>query len=74
MALRIVSEELPEGLVVATPDEFRGLIAQGCPVAEAPDIARVVARKFIEARREREGIATHPAANKRRDYTLVIAA
>ena len=32
-----------------------GLVAQGFTVAEALDIARDVAAKLIEARREREG-------------------
>jgi len=45
---------LPEGVWVATSDELSGLMAQGRTVAEALDIARDVARKLIEARRERE--------------------
>lgn len=52
-ALRVQVEELPEGLFLATSDELPGLIAQGRTVAEALDIARDVARKLIEARRER---------------------
>ena len=56
LAIRIQIEELPEGLSLATSDELPGLIAQGRTVAEALDIARDVARKPIEARRERDGI------------------
>ena len=74
LAIRIQVEELPEGLFLATSDELPGLVAQGRTVAEALDIARDVARKLIEARRERDGIPNLPAAGERRDYTIVIAA
>src|ERR1035438_1772270 len=53
-AISIQIEELPEGVWLATSDELSGLVAQGRTVAEALDIARDVARKLIEARRERE--------------------
>ena len=43
-------------------------------VAEALDIARDVARKLIDARREREGAPNLPTTNERRDYTIVVAA
>jgi predicted RNase H-like HicB family nuclease len=55
LAIQIQVEELPEGLFLATSDDLPGLVAQGRTVAEALDIARDVARKLIEARREREG-------------------
>ncbi|MBK9167507.1 MAG: type II toxin-antitoxin system HicB family antitoxin [Bryobacterales bacterium] len=53
LRIRIRVEELPEGVFVATSDEVQGLVAQGRTVAEALDLARNVARKIIEARRER---------------------
>ena len=59
---------------MATSDELPGLVAQGRTVAEALDIARDVARKLIEARREREGEISFPAAADRRDYAIVVAA
>ncbi|MCL4401524.1 MAG: type II toxin-antitoxin system HicB family antitoxin [Acidobacteria bacterium] len=74
LALRIQVEELPEGVYLATSDELPGLVAQGRTVAEALDIAREVARKIVEARREREGVPDLPTTNERRDYTIVIAA
>jgi predicted RNase H-like HicB family nuclease len=74
LAIRVQVEELPEGLFLATSDELPGLVAQGRTVAEALDIARDVARKLIEARRERDGIPHLPSAGERRDYTIVIAA
>ena len=55
LAIRVRMEELPEGLYLATSDELPGLVAQGRTVAEALEIARDVARKVIEARRERGG-------------------
>jgi predicted RNase H-like HicB family nuclease len=74
LAIRIHVEELPEGLFLATSDELDGLVAQGRTVAEALDIARDVARKLIEARREREGVPDLPTVSDRRDYTIIVAA
>jgi predicted RNase H-like HicB family nuclease len=74
LALRIQIEKLPEGLCLATSDELPVLVPQGRTIAEARDIARDVARKLIEARREREGNITFPSASQRRDYTIVVAA
>lgn len=54
LIVRIRVEELPESVYLATSDELPGLVAQGQTVGEALDIARDVARKIIEARRERE--------------------
>ncbi|MCL4402449.1 MAG: DUF1902 domain-containing protein [Acidobacteria bacterium] len=56
------------------PPACPGLVAQGRTVAETLEIARDVARKLIEARREREGVPKLPAAGEQRDYTIVIAA
>lgn len=74
LAIEIQIEELPEGLFLATSDQLPGLVAQGRTVAEALEIARDVARKLIEARRERNDIPNLPSTSKRRDYTIVIAA
>lgn len=61
LALQIHIEELPEGVVLATSEDLPGLVAQGRTVAETLEIARDVAKKLIEARREREGSAFNPA-------------
>jgi predicted RNase H-like HicB family nuclease len=53
LAIHIRIEELPEGLFLGTSDELEGLVAQGRTVAETLEIARDVARRLIEARRER---------------------
>ena len=74
LAIQIQIEELPEGLFLATSEELPGLVAQGRTVAEALEIARDVARKLIEARREREGMPNLPSTSERRDYTIVVAA
>ncbi len=74
VAVRIRIEPLPEGLYLATSGEMPGLVAQGRTVAEALEIARDVARKLIEARREREGEISFPQASVHGDYTIVVAA
>ncbi|MCZ2147859.1 MAG: hypothetical protein LC126_08775 [Bryobacterales bacterium] len=74
LAIHVIIEELPEGLFLATSDELPGLVAQGRTVAETLDIARDVARKLIEAHRERDGAPTLPTTAERRDYTIVVAA
>jgi len=74
LAIRIHVEELPEGLFLATSDELQGLVAQGRTVAEALEIARDVARKLIEARRERGAASPLATTADRRDYTIVVAA
>jgi predicted RNase H-like HicB family nuclease len=58
VAIRVQIEELPEGLFLATSDDLPGLVAQGRTDAEALEIARDVARKLIEARRERGALRT----------------
>jgi predicted RNase H-like HicB family nuclease len=74
LAIRIQVEELPEGVVLATSEDLPGLVAQGRTVAEALDIARDIARKLIEAKREREGVPPFPSAGEQRDYLIVVAA
>ena len=74
LAIHIHVEQLPDGLFLATSEELPGLVAQGRTVAEALDIARDVARKLIEARRERDGLPDLPTTTDRRDYTIVVAA
>jgi hypothetical protein len=43
-------------------------------LADAAKIARDVARRLIEARRERGGTPDLPTTSERRDYTIVVAA
>ena len=46
-------EKLPEGVYLATSDSVQGLVAQGRTVAETLEIARDVAKKLIDAQKER---------------------
>ena len=73
-ALTVQIEQLPEGVFLATSKQLPGLVAQGRTVAEVLEIARDVARKLIEARREREGIPDLPAAAEQSDYPIVVGA
>ena len=72
LAIRIQVEALPEGVFLATSEELPGLVAQGRTVAETLEIARDVARKLLDAKRERG--ATHGLAtiSEQRDYTIVV--
>lgn len=74
LAIRVQVEELPDGLFLATSDELSGLVAQGRTVAKTLEIARDVAEKLIEARRERGGVPNLPTTLERHDYTIVVAA
>ena len=74
LVVRVQIEPLPEGVFLATSDEVPGLVAQGRTVAEALEIARDVAKKLIEAHREREGMPDLPSTHDRRDYTVVVGA
>ena len=53
--INIHVEKLPKGVYLAISEDVPGLVAQGRTVTEALEIARDVARKLIEARRERSG-------------------
>jgi predicted RNase H-like HicB family nuclease len=74
LAIRIEVTHLPEGVYLATSEELPGLVAQGRTVAETLEIARDVARRLIEARREREGDPGLPTTSERAEYTIVVAA
>ena len=70
--VRVSVERLPEGLFLATSEDLPGLVAQGRTVAETLEIARDVAKKLIEARREREESVLLPFAADSKDYTIVV--
>jgi len=74
VAVQIHVELLPEGVFLATSEQLPGLVAQGRTVAETLEIARDVARRLIEARREREGAVSLPQAADNQDFTIVVAA
>ena len=72
LAIRISVERLPEGVYLATSDELPGLVAQGSTVEETLEIARDVAKKLIEASREREGAPPLREASAIQDYEIVV--
>jgi predicted RNase H-like HicB family nuclease len=74
IAVHVHIESLPEGVYLATSDELPGLIAQGRTISETLEIARDVARKLVEARREREGSVSFKTASELLDYTIVVGA
>jgi predicted RNase H-like HicB family nuclease len=74
LAIRVHIEKLPEGVYLATSDELPGLVAQGRTVAETLEIARDVATRLCEARRERRDTPTLPTASGQHDYTIVVGA
>jgi len=74
VAVHVHIELLPEGMYLATSDELPGLIAQGRTIAETLEIARDVARKLVEARRERVGSVSFTTASEHLDYTIVVGA
>jgi len=73
LAIQVHVEQLPEGLFLATSDELPGLVAQGRTVAETLEIARDVARKLIDARRERDAVPDLRTTSERHDYMIVVA-
>ena len=74
LALQVHVELLPEGVYLATCEELPGLVAQGRTIAETLEIARDVARKLIEARRERGGSPPFAPGDQRSDFMIVVGA
>ncbi len=70
--INIHIEKLPEGFYLATSEEIQGLVAQGRTVAETLEIARDVARRLLEAQRERKGAVKLQAVKKSFDLQLVV--
>ncbi len=52
--INIHIKKLPEGVYLATSNSIQGLVAQGRTVSETIEIARDVARKLLEAKKERK--------------------
>jgi len=70
--INIHIEKLPGGVYLATSEDVPGLVAQGRTVTEALEIARDVARKLIEARRERSGGLELVNIGDSFDYPLIV--
>jgi predicted RNase H-like HicB family nuclease len=65
-------EKLPEGVYLATSDDIQGLVAQGRTIWETLEIARDVARKLLEAQKERQIATDLPSVAESFDYPLVL--
>ena len=72
--LNIHIEKLSEGVYLATSESVQGLVAQGRTVIETLEIARDVAKKLIEAKKEMEIVKELPIVSDTFDYPLIIGA
>ncbi len=70
--VRLHVEKLPEGFYLVTSKEIPGLVAQGRTLAETLEIARDVARKLLEARRERQEDIKLEPVREIFDFPLVV--
>ncbi len=65
-------ERLPEGVYCATSGDVQGLVAQGRTLWETLEIARDVARKLLDAQKERSTARTLKPVTRKFDYPLVL--
>jgi predicted RNase H-like HicB family nuclease len=72
--INIHIEKLPEGVYLATSKDMPGLVAQGRTVTEALEIARDVARKLLEAKKERRNKVSLSDVQDSFDYPLIVSA
>ncbi len=71
--IKVHIEKLPEGYYLATSEDLQGLVAQGRTVAETLEIARDVANKLLEARKQRPGAPPLSPLADSFDYPLVVS-
>lgn len=67
-------EKLPEGVYLATSDDIQGLVAQGRTLTETMEIARDIAKKIIESKKEKQQKLRFSAIKKHFDLPLVVGA
>lgn len=65
-------EKLPDGSYLATSDDIQGLVAQGRTVSEVMEIAGDVARRLLEAQKERQQEVVAPIISNSFDCSLVV--
>jgi len=65
-------EKLPEGVYLATSDDIPGLVAQGRTITETLEIARDVAKKLLEAQKERHTQMKLTTVREAFDYPLIL--
>ncbi len=67
-------EKLPEGVYLATSEDIPGLVAQGRTIIETLEIARDVAKKLLEAQKERHSQIKLSTVREVFDYPLILGA
>lgn len=72
LALTLQIEHLPEGVYLATSKQLPGLVAQGRTIAEVLEIARDVARKLIDTKREMNDAPELPSAEDQLNFPIVV--
>ena len=65
-------EKLPDESYLATSDDIQGLVAQGRTLSEVMEIARDVARRLLEAQKERQREVVAPVISNSFDCSLVV--
>ena len=70
--IKIHIKKLPEGFYLATSNDIQGLVAQGRTIWETIEIARDVARKLLEAQKERNIHVYSSTIQKEFDLPLFI--
>jgi predicted RNase H-like HicB family nuclease len=65
-------ERLPEGVYLATSEDIQGLVAQGRTLWETLEIARDVARKLIDAKKQRNVVNELKPVTRKFDFPLVL--
>lgn len=71
--IEIQIERLKEGVYLATSNEIQGLVAQGRTVTETLEIARDIARKLIEAQKERKNSYKPSPIPESFNYPLILS-
>ena len=72
--IKIHVKKLPEGVYLATSKDVPGLVAQGRTATETLEIARDVAKKLLEARKERRGKIKISDIKDSFDYPIIVSA
>jgi predicted RNase H-like HicB family nuclease len=72
--IKIHIKKLPEGVYLATSKDVPGLVAQGRTATETLEIARDIAKKLLEAQKERRGKVKTTEIKKSFDYPMIVGA
>ena len=70
--INIHVEKLPEGVYLATSNDVQGLVAQGRTISETLEIAKDVAKKLLESRKDDSNEIILESTSTSFDYPLVV--